>query len=376
VHRVLGALRPARVLEIGTAEGGFAYCLRDALDALGMTTVPVLSFDIAGRGGHEAVRAAGVDVRIQNVFGPSYRKIDARVAGYVRLPGTSLVLCDGAHKIQEFAALAPLLKPGDVIGAHDYAPDWDYFVRHVRGRSWDWLEFTDAAAAVPAAAHGLTPWRPEDLCPVHWLWMRKTAEGRPEPEHRPSGVTVCLATIPQRRGLLLRALESVEAQTVRPDAVVVVCDHGREGAGRTKTRALEQARTEWVTFLDDDDQMFPHHVELLLDHARESGADVVYSSAEVVTPDGRVLPNEEGWGRYGLPFDPQRLREISYIQTPALMKTSVARSVGGFAAAGDSTCDEWNMYRAILAAGGAFSHLPRRTWRWHHWGGNTGGNSS
>jgi hypothetical protein len=249
VHRVLGALRPARVLEIGTAEGGFAYCLRDALDALGMTTVPVLSFDVAGRGGHEAVRAAGVDIRIQNVFGPSYRKVDARVAEYVRLPGTSLVLCDGAHKIQEFAALAPLLKPGDVIGAHDYAPDWDYFVRHVRGQSWDWLEFTDAAAAVPAAAHGLTPWRPEDLCPVHWLWMQKTAEGRPEPERRPSGVTVCLATIPQRRELLLRALESVEAQTVRPDAVVVVCDHLREGAARTKTRALEQARTEWVTFL-------------------------------------------------------------------------------------------------------------------------------
>jgi hypothetical protein len=126
----------------------------------------------------------------------------------------------------------------------------------------------------------------------------------------------------------------------------------------------------------DDDQMFPHHLQLLLDHTMVSGADVMHSSAEGVTPDERVLPNEEGWGRYGLPFDALRLREISYIQTPSLMRTSVARSVGGFAAVGDSTCDEWNMYRAILAAGGTFSHLPLRTWRWHHWGGNTGGHAS
>lgn len=373
MRRVLAELRPARVLEIGTGGGGFAYCLRDALDVNGLTAAPVLSFDVSAREGHEVVRRAGVDVRIQNVFGPLFRAIDARVAEYVRAPGTSLVLCDGQHKIKEFAALAPLLKPGDVIGAHDYAPDWDHFVQHVRNRSWDWLEFTDAAAAAPAAAHGLVPWRPDDLRPVHWLWMKKALAGRPEPAPEPSDVTVCLATLPQRRTLLLRALESVAAQTARPAAVVVACDYAREGGARTKTRALEQARTEWVTFLDDDDQMFPHHLRLLLQHARTSGADVVYSSAEVVGPDGRVLPNEEGWGRYGQPFDAQRLREISYIQTPSLLRTALARSVGGFAARGDSACDEWNMYRAILAAGGTFAHLPRRTWRWHHWGGNTGG---
>ncbi|QJX01322.1 glycosyltransferase [Frigoriglobus tundricola] len=371
--RVLADLRPARVLEIGTAEGGFAPCLRDALDGSGLTAVPVLSYDLVARGGHAAVRAAGVDVRVQPVFGPSHRAVDARVAEYVRSPGPSLVLCDGGQKIKEFAALAPLLKTGDVIGAHDYAPNWDHFVRHVRGRTWDRLAFTDAAAVGPAATCGLTSWRPDDLGPVNWLWMRKTAAGRPALAPHPSGVTVCLATIPPRRTLLLRALESVASQTVRPEAVVVVCDYGREGAARTKTRTLEQVRTQWVTFLDDDDQMFPHHVELLLNHARASGADVAYSSAEVVAPDGRVLPNAEGWGRYGLPFDAQRLREISYIQTPALMRTERARSVGGFAAIGDSPHDEWNMYRAILDAGGTFSHLPRRTWRWHHWGGNTGG---
>jgi hypothetical protein len=375
MRRVLADLRPARVLEIGTAEGGFSYCLRDALDGLGLSTVPILSLDISARSGHEVVRAAGVDIRIHNIFSPSYKKVDARIVEYIHLPGTTLVLCDGAQKIKEFAALAPLLKMGDVIGAHDYAPDWDFFVQHVRGRHWDWLEYTDAAAAIPATLCGLTSWQPEELCTVHWLWMRKTADGQPAPDHHLSGVTVCLATIPQRRGLLLRALESVENQTVRPDAVVIACDYERRGAAITKTQALVQARTEWVTFLDDDDQMFPYHLELLLKHARDSGTDVIYSSAEVVTWDGRVLPNEEGWGRYGLPFDAQRMREISYIQTPSLMKTEIAQSVGGFTAAGDSTCDEWNMYRAILDAGGTSSHLPQRTWRWHHWGGNTGGKS-
>jgi glycosyltransferase involved in cell wall biosynthesis len=48
---------------------------------------------------------------------------------------------------------------------------------------------------------------------------------------------------------------------------------------------LDQARGEWVTSLDDDDEWTPDHVEVLLDEARKSDADFVYGMSEYHWPD-------------------------------------------------------------------------------------------
>lgn len=92
-------------------------------------------------------------------------------------------------------------------------------------------------------------------------------------------VTVAIPTIPPRvDNLLTHALESVRAQTMRPEGgVVCVLDAMREGAAATRQRALDSVQTEWVAYLDDDDQWYPNHLETLWNLAQEHDADYVWS---------------------------------------------------------------------------------------------------
>jgi hypothetical protein len=68
------------------------------------------------------------------------------------------------------------------------------------------------------------------------------------------------------------------------------CLRGRSIVRARRTRPLDAARGDWLNFLDDDDELFPQHVSALLAAAsRESGARVLYSSAELRDLDGRVM---------------------------------------------------------------------------------------
>jgi glycosyltransferase involved in cell wall biosynthesis len=90
-------------------------------------------------------------------------------------------------------------------------------------------------------------------------------------------ITVVIATIPPRVKLLRKALASVVMQTLQPAAIVVEYDHERTGAAATKNRGLARVISEWVAFLDDDDQFMPEHLEKLAAAQHESSAGVVYS---------------------------------------------------------------------------------------------------
>jgi len=64
-------------------------------------------------------------------------------------------------------------------------------------------------------------------------------------------------------------------------------DRSREGAAATRQRALTEVRTEWVAFLDDDDEFMPHHLLSLITHASATGADFVYSWFTIKDAAGR-----------------------------------------------------------------------------------------
>ncbi len=105
------AVEPARFLEIGTATGGLSVFL--ALIA------PVVTCDITDyRQYRPIMNKLGIDFRIGDVF----QHIDDLVE-IIRLPGTTVVLCDGGNKPLEFRTFAPFLKEGDIIMAHDYSSD-------------------------------------------------------------------------------------------------------------------------------------------------------------------------------------------------------------------------------------------------------------
>jgi glycosyltransferase involved in cell wall biosynthesis len=192
-----------------------------------------------------------------------------------------------------------------------------------------------------------------------------------------SGITAVIPSIPPRVGKQLhRALDSVLMQTRPVDAISVSVDHGRRGSALNRTRALSGVGTEWVALLDDDDEWMPEHVGLLMQHAIETGADVVYPWFDIPeVPWGDPWPEREGQ-----PFDEELLRKGNYIPITVLARTELLWAAGGFTSKDpenpDSMCDDWGTWERLLASGAKFSHLNRRTWLWHWWGGPGEGNTS
>ena len=190
-------------------------------------------------------------------------------------------------------------------------------------------------------------------------------------------VTMVMPVHPARwKTTMRRALRSVLAQTRPVDALSIVADLDGSGAGATRDRALTAARTRWVAFLDSDDEWHPDHVEALIDYAEQTGADVVYPACRVVhTQLGEIAqtnPLYEEWGRPGLPFDAELLRQRSYLPVTSLVRTELAQK-SSFVPPDGSHYDDWGFYLGLLDLGATFVHLPRITWTWHHGPHNTSG---
>lgn len=182
-------------------------------------------------------------------------------------------------------------------------------------------------------------------------------------------VTVVVPHIPVRTRLLSRALGSIMAQTVLPADVIVIVDAHHEGAAATRNRGLELVKTDYVAFLDDDDWLYPQHIESCMWEIREWGADVVY-------PWFHVENGTDPLGMFGRPFDAQHLELSNYIPVTVVARTATLREVGGFTpypdAAGHPN-EDWGCWLAVHRAGGKIMHLAERTWVWDHATGNTSG---
>lgn len=186
-------------------------------------------------------------------------------------------------------------------------------------------------------------------------------------------ITVCIPSIPPRGVHLQRALRSVHRQTRPPVTIAVCVDEKRRGAAETRQKALDTVSTEFVAFLDDDDEFLPRHLELLHNIITATGADVVYPWFEVI---GGTDPFP---GRYGKEFDADLLRKTQYVPVTVLARTEAIREAGGFRAEPNELGwqnEDWRLWKAMLSRGATFVHLPRRTWSWHHWLGVEGRNTS
>ncbi len=193
------------------------------------------------------------------------------------------------------------------------------------------------------------------------------------------GVTVVIPSIPPRRTLLLRALDSVAAQTSPAASVSIAYDIAREGAGPTRTRALRAVQTRWTAFLDDDDEMMSHHLERLLALHAETDADVCVPWFEVV---GGADPFPQHRGNLfddpdKAPHD-HRIFPITYlVRTVLVQACTFPKPAWGTA---DWAGDDYPVILRMHELGGRFAHTPDITWTWHHHGygqpgraGNTSG---
>ena len=171
----LQMINPARVLEIGTGHGGFSFFLRNSLNEMGLSDVPIKSFDVIERECYGTLRSHGVEVSVQSLFDSSYSELEERelIGNYVQSPGISLVLCDGGNKRMEFNILSALLKEGDFIMAHDYAPDLQYFNEYIKGKRWDWFEIEDSHIEEACKANNLASFEEINFTDIVWVCKYK-----------------------------------------------------------------------------------------------------------------------------------------------------------------------------------------------------------
>lgn len=188
-------------------------------------------------------------------------------------------------------------------------------------------------------------------------------------------VAAVIPTIPPRRHYLNRALSSVKAQTRPADQIVVRQDVDVIGAAQNRNKALEQVECEWTAFLDDDDMWHPWHLDHLLHHQQETGADLVYPWFDGINSDSILytVHNGQDVTPYRQPFGAEQAEALytrNWIPVTVLVRTSLITEVGGFEPPpwanpdGSNPCEDWGCWLKLLDAGARFSHLPEITWRW------------
>jgi glycosyltransferase involved in cell wall biosynthesis len=183
-------------------------------------------------------------------------------------------------------------------------------------------------------------------------------------------VTVCIPTIPTRSQFLReRALPSVYGQTRPADAIAISSDLHKEGAWTNRDRALKMAQTDWVAFLDDDDELLPHHLELLLATAEQHHADVVWGWFTVI---GGSDPFPQHQGRQWDINDPH-IFPITALVRRELIVESGAHFHPDHDNGGNWGAQDFPFWKAIHDVGGKFFGIPDVTWNWHHHGANTSG---
>jgi len=186
-------------------------------------------------------------------------------------------------------------------------------------------------------------------------------------------VDVVIPTIPPRTELLARAVRSCEAQTLKPNKIITVLDEHWEGPSQMRNRGLEQVETEFVAFLDDDDELLPDHIQTCLSYANTFSADLVYPMFTRADHQDSIF-RVDGASPFGRPFD-ERLRraiesENNFIPVTVLIRTEMLRAVGGFPLRSSEEWphhanEDWGLWRKLLAAGAVFVHAPYVTWTWH-----------
>ncbi len=162
------------------------------------------------------------------------------------------------------------------------------------------------------------------------------------------------------------------------DQIVVAVDHERRGAGENRNRTWRGADTEWVAFLDDDDELHPNHLSNLI-----AGAEAC-PEAGVIFPWYRILQmGKVDAGSLWAPPEsdeeiPGRIRpEPSFLPINVMVKRELLVATGGFKL---GRGEDHRLWVELLDMGVQFHYAPGVTWTWHHWGtgqpgipGNTSG---
>jgi SAM-dependent methyltransferase/GT2 family glycosyltransferase len=132
-----------------------------------------------------------------------------------------------------------------------------------------------------------------------------------------------------------------------------------EGISRATNRALEQARGEFVAFLDHDDELTPGALaEVVQELNRDPSLDVVYTDQEYIDEDGSFS------GDFFKPrWSPYLFRGVMYVGHLLVTRRDLALSVGGCDPRFDFVQDFEFMLR-LSESTEKIAHIPHVLYRW------------
>ncbi len=152
----------ARVLEIGTATGGFIRAVRD------LTNAEIVTYDIKETKHKATLEENNITVKVQSAF-DDFDFIE----DYISRKNQVLVICDGGNKPKEFEVFSRLLKPGDIIMAHDYSRDEELYRVYIKENVWRWCEIQYKDIALPVIEQNLQPILTEEFQEAAWTCWKK-----------------------------------------------------------------------------------------------------------------------------------------------------------------------------------------------------------
>jgi len=164
----ISEVKPKRILEIGTALGGFTEFLKIISDELNLN-INILSYDITARPWYNQIIEKGIDVRVENIFNQDWSNVKQDVIDFVQQDGITIVLCDGGWKIGEFKIFSKLIKDGDYILAHDYSYDKVTYENEIKNKIWNWCEITERDIESSVIENNLKSYQPDKFSKAVWV---------------------------------------------------------------------------------------------------------------------------------------------------------------------------------------------------------------
>jgi len=168
----IAEVKPARILEIGTALGGFTSYLKEVVNTLNIQC-NIRSYDIHRMQWYIDIINTGVDIRVENIFNSDWSEVDDEVVSYIQSAGPTIVLCDGGNKVGEFNTLSKYIKNKDFILAHDFSKTRDFFEENIKTKIWNWLEIEESNIQQACENYSLYDYNSDTFAKVVWACKQK-----------------------------------------------------------------------------------------------------------------------------------------------------------------------------------------------------------